>query len=237
MKRIYLMLMIGTAFISLNSCKKVTGDGPIVSEERTVSNFSEIEFEVPGDIIFIDAPEREITIAAQRNIINVIETYVTGNELKVKVRDNTNIGTTKGITITVKGPGVRSLKLSGSGSLSVPGTFAADDAKLRISGSGTMMVSRIQALKLEARISGSGNIDVLEGTVENEDLNISGSGNLDLAGVTAKKASTQTSGSGTMKVNVTDELEVRISGSGDVYYLGSPTMDVDISGSGKIRKL
>lgn len=231
------MLMIGTAFISLNSCKKVTGDGPIVSEERTVSNFSEIEFEVPGDIIFIDAPEREITIAAQRNIINVIETYVTGNELKVKVRDNTNIGTTKGITITVKGPGVRSLKLSGSGSLSVPGTFAADDAKLRISGSGTMMVSRIQALKLEARISGSGNIDVLEGTVDNEDLNISGSGNLDLAGVTAKKASTQTSGSGTMKVNVSDELEVRISGSGDVYYLGSPTMDVDISGSGKIRKL
>lgn len=237
MKRIYLMLMIGTAFISLNSCKKVTGDGPVITETRSVSNFSEIEFEVPGDIIFIDAPEREVTISAQRNIINVIETYVSGNELKVKVRDNTNIGSSKGITITVKGPNVRSLKLSGSGNLSVPGTFAADDARLRIAGSGTMMVSRVEALKLEVTISGSGNIDVLEGSANDVDLNISGSGNLDLVGLAAKKASTQTSGSGTMKVNVTDELEVRISGSGDVYYLGSPTMDVDISGSGKIRKL
>ena len=237
MKLIYLRLIIGLALISLNSCKKVTGDGPIVTETRTVSGFSEVEFEIPGNIIFEDDPVREITISAQRNIIDVIETYVSGNELKVKVKDNINLGTTKGITITVKGPDVRSLKLSGSGNLSVPGTFAANDAKLRISGSGTMMVNKVEAVNLEAIISGSGNIDVLEGIADNVDLNISGSGNLDLVGVTAKKGITQTSGSGTMRVNVSDELEVKISGSGDVYYKGSPAMDVDISGSGKIKKL
>lgn len=237
MKRIYLMLLAGVALLSFNSCKKVVGDGPVITETRTASTFNEIEFEVPGDVVYIDADEREIVIEAQRNIINVIETYVTGNELKVKIKENTNIGSSKGIHITVKGPGVRSLKLSGSGNLSVPGTFSASDAKLRIAGSGKMIVNKIQADYLDASISGSGNIDVLEGVADEEDLNISGSGNLDLVNVTARKAYTQTSGSGTMKVNVTDLLRTKISGSGDVFYRGTPDVNIEISGSGKIIKL
>lgn len=231
------MLIAGVALLSFNSCKKVVGDGPVVSETRTTSTFNEIEFGVPGDVVYIDADEREIIIEAQRNIINVIETYVSGNELKVKVKDNTNIGSSKGIHITVKGPDVRSLKLSGSGNLSVPGTFAANDAKLRISGSGKMIINKIDALNFEAIISGSGNIDVLEGIADEADLNISGSGDLDMVNVIAKKVETQTSGSGTMKVNVSDVLDARISGSGNVYYKGTPAVNVSISGSGKIIKL
>lgn len=237
MKRFYLWLTAGIVLMSLNSCEKVVGDGPIATETRTAPAFTEIEFEVPGDLVFIEDPEREIIIEAQQNIIDVIETYVSGNELNVKVKDNTNIKTSKRINITVKGPGVRSLKLSGSGNLTVPGTFSANDARLRISGSGTMMVNNLDAINLEASISGSGNIDVVEGVADNEDLNISGSGDMNLLGVSAKKVSTETSGSGTIKVNVSEELDTRISGSGDVYYKGAPAVNVSISGSGRIIKL
>ena len=231
------MLIAGVALLFFNSCKKVVGDGPVVTETRTAATFNEIEFSVPGDVVYIDADEREIIIEAQRNIINVIETYVSGNELKVRIKDNTSIGSSKGVHITVKGPAVRSLKLSGSGNLSVPGTFAANDAKLRISGSGKMMINKIEALNFEVTISGSGNIDILDGIANEADLNISGSGDLDMVNVISQKMETQTSGSGTMKVNVSDVLDARISGSGDVYYKGTPALNVSISGSGKIIKI
>ena len=237
MRHIYLSLVAGIALLSLNSCEKVVGDGPVQTETRTVASFNEIEFEVPGDLVFIEDDEREVIIEAQRNIIDVIQTYVSGSELRVKVKENTNIRSSKPIHITVKGPGVRSLKLSGSGNLTVPGTLAAADAKLRISGSGKMMVTKVEADHLEASISGSGDIDVIEGTVNSQDLNISGSGNLDLVEVLSKTTITQTSGSGTMKVNVSETLDTRISGSGDVYYKGSPAVTVSISGSGRIIKL
>ncbi|MBO9573053.1 MAG: DUF2807 domain-containing protein [Chitinophagaceae bacterium] len=237
MKNVYAAILIALAVISLSSCKKVIGTGPVVSESRTTASFSEIEFSVPGSIRYIDSETREIIIEAQRNIIDVIETRVSDNKLKVYVRDNTNIRSHEEITITVKGPGVNRIALQGSGNLEIPGAFTPTNARLSISGSGNMTVDNIETNSLEVNISGSGNIKVRDGLAVDENITISGSGNVDLVGVEASTATTKTSGSGSITVFVHDELNARISGSGDVYYKGDPTVNVDVSGSGKVRKM
>lgn len=235
----YLFVIAITAFVllSITGCQKVVGDGPIVSETRVVREFTELEFGVPGELEFIESEHQEVVIEAQRNIADVIETYVTGNELRIKVRDGKNIRTSEPVRIVVKAPNVHSFAVSGSGIMRIDNIQQSHMVRLKLSGSGNMIAERLESANLEARISGSGRIEVLEGLVEHEDIAISGSGDVDLVAVEAKKASTQTSGSGNIRLNVSDELEVRISGSGDVFYKGSPVVNVSVSGSGRLVKL
>ena len=225
------------ALFSLTSCQKVIGEGPVVTETRTLREFTELEFGVPGDLEFIESDEQEIIIEAQRNIADVIETYVTGNELRIKVKDSKNIRSSEPIKITVKAPGVHSFAVSGSGTMTIDNIHSSDLSRLKLSGSGKIVAQKLESSDLEARISGSGSIEVMEGIVEHEDINISGSGDINLVEVAATKASTQTSGSGNIRLNVSDELDVRISGSGDVFYKGTPKVNVSVSGSGRLIRL
>jgi DUF4097 and DUF4098 domain-containing protein YvlB len=237
MKHFAYLFLISGLLITLNACKKVVGKGPVVSETRTTREFSEIDFGVPGEVIFHEANDVKIEIEAQRNIIDIIETYVSGDELKIKVRDNRNISSSENIRITVHAPGVHSLRLSGSGILTVPGDFSPTNADLRLSGSGKIKMNSINTDILEIRLSGSGKIEVLDGSAVNEIIAVSGSGDVDLQNVEGEKANTQTSGSGNIKLNASKELEVKISGSGDVYYTGNPEINVSVSGSGRLIKL
>jgi hypothetical protein len=237
MEKLYAAILIALAVITLSSCEKVIGKGPIVTETRTTREFSEIEFSVPGNIRFIEAPETELVIEAQKNIIDVIETYVSGTELRVKVRDNTNIRSHEEINITVRAPAVHTIALKGSGNLDIPGNFDPEYGRLSISGSGNVLVSSVETRELNVSISGSGNVEILNGTTDHEDISISGSGDVNLLGVEANTVKTHTSGSGTTRVFVNDELEVRISGSGDLFYKGSPAVNANISGSGRVVKL
>ncbi len=237
MKKFYAAILIAVAVVGLSSCKKVVGKGPVVSETRTTESFSEIEFSIPGNIRYIQGETREIVIEAQRNIIDLIETRVSGDRLKLYIRNNTNIKSHEEITVTVKGAGVHTIALQGSGNLEIPGVFTPTNAKLSLSGSGNINVSSIETNRLDLNISGSGNIKIGAGIADTEIITISGSGNIDLEGVEANKVKTQTSGSGNITVFVNEELDAKISGSGDVNYKGSPVVNADISGSGRVRKL
>lgn len=237
MKQVLSFVVAAVMVCSLTSCEKVVGDGPVIIETRNVREFSELEFGVPGELRFIESDNQELIIEAQRNIAEIIDTYVSGNELRIKVRDSKNIKTSEPIRITVKGPGVRSFSVNGSGTMTLDDITTTDNLRLKVNGSGKLIAENIEGSDLEARISGSGSIEVLEGSVDHEDVNISGSGNVNVLNVDAKKASTQTSGSGNIRLNVSDELDVRISGSGDVFYKGSPAVNVSISGSGRLIKL
>ena len=239
MKKFYAAILVAMAIVSLSSCEKerVSGKGPVVTESRTVGSFTEIEFSVPGNIRYEQGETREIIIEAQKNIIDVIETRVSGDQLKIYVRNNTNLKSHEDITIIVKGPGVHTIALQGSANLNIPGIFTPTNAKLSLSGSGNIDISSIETNRLDLSISGSGNIRIDDGVAETENITISGSGNVDLEGVEARKAKTQTSGSGNITVFVNEELDAKISGSGDVNYKGTPVVNADISGSGRVRKL
>ncbi len=237
MKKLYVAMFMSLAVISFFSCKKVTGEGPVIKELRTTGDFSRIDFEVPGKIRFIKSETREIVIEAQRNIVEVIETRVREENLKISIRNNYTLRDHEDIVITVRAPYVTVIAMKGSGNLDIPGVFNPENGHLSLQGSGNITVNAVENKKLDISIAGSGNVDILDGAVNDLHLSISGSGNINMQGVDTDKATTHTSGSGTIKLSVNTELNAKISGSGDLYYNGSPIVNADISGSGKIRKL
>lgn len=233
MKNLSIVLTVLAAGFLFGSCKKVVGEGPVVTETRPVGNFSAIRLAVSGELYYTHSPDYQLTISAQQNILNVIETRIDNNELVIYFRDNVNVKSHEPIVVNVSGPMINGLTISGSGNIHADST-ETDNMKLAMSGSGNISLSKLSATSLTADISGSGNINVSSGMVNGEHLNISGSGGIDVRNLAAQNATTVTSGSGEMHVNVSKSLDVTISGSGSVYYSGTPVVNTHISGSGKV---
>jgi len=237
MKKLPVILFLLCLGFFVTSCEKVVGDGPVRTETRTTNNFSGIDLRISGNVYYKPDAAYKVEIAAQQNILDVIETYVSNGKLVIKFKNDVRVRAHESIVVTLSGPQMNSLRVSGSGNITTTGLINTTNMDIDISGSGNVDVQNITASFLDANISGSGNISIDGGTITEEKLKISGSGNIDLQDVESTKANTTTSGSGDMWISVSKNLDVTISGSGSVRYKGNPIINTSISGSGKVSHL
>lgn len=236
MKKTGWTLLSAIAFtLFFSSCEKVKGDGPVITENRAITNFTAVANTVSGQLYYKQDNAYKVEIQAQQNILDVIRTEVVNNELVIKFKDGVSVGNHEPIVINISSPNITGLRLSGSGSISAIGPITATNIFFKISGSGNMSIPMLQATGvLDADISGSGNIGVISGTAVSEVLKISGSGNINVQGVAVNTAQTNTSGSGEIRLSAVQTLNVKITGSGSVYYKGNPAVTTNISGSGSV---
>lgn len=239
MKKSILALGVLSLLLFATSCKKkITGEGSSITQSRTVSDFTKVSLAIPGILYVTQEPGYKLTIDAQQNILDIIETPVAGGELRIKFDNDKRVGSHDKIIVRVSAPLFNGLNISGSGDISSHNSLQTASLRLGLSGSGSIILAGADVTgRLEAFISGSGNIQVNSGLAETGDLNISGSGSIEMLGVNFKNASTYISGSGNIKAGVVQQLDAHISGSGSVYYKGSPTVNTHISGSGSVKKV
>ncbi len=231
-----LALLLLTAIFS--SCEKITGEGPVLQQTRTVTDFSKVDVSISGTVNYTIDPVYKVEVIAQQNILEVLRTERVGDELVIKFKNGVRVKSHEQIIVNVSSPTLRSVNLGGSAEFTISGPLAGNDLDLRISGSGSINIQQLSiADKLTATISGSGNITALAGTAKSENLKISGSGSIHLHAVQADKATADISGSGDIKVKASQTLTANISGSGSVYYLGNPVISSHVSGSGKVLPL
>ena len=217
------------------SCEKVVGEGPLVTQTRSVGNFTGVSSEMSGKVNFTIAPDYKVEITAQQNILDVLNTNVVDGVLHIDFKNNVRVRQHEDLLINITAPYADYFRLSGSGNMNVQGDIAADNLKVTLSGSGDITVQNaVIADKIDADVSGSGNISIANGSAVNEDVDISGSGKVEMAGVDAENAVTHTSGSGDVKLSLSKNLDVHISGSGSVFYHGNPIISTHISGSGRV---
>lgn len=237
MKRVQIFILIAIAAILLQSCEKLVGEGPVVTETRTTPGFTGVELKVPGKLYYTPGSTYKVELQSQQNILNEIETIMSGNDLLIRFRhNNTNLKSGEDIVVKIASPAVSKLEVHGSGDIESKTTFNPASLRLAVNGSGSIRITDLETNLLDAEISGSGKINMIEGLTENQSLRISGSGHLDFGNFIAKKTTARISGSGSIKVNTAETLEVNISGSGSVLYRGNPTVTSSVSGSGSVSK-
>jgi len=238
MKKIISVLAIVFVIFSFSSCRKVNGEGPLQTEDRSISNFSGLSTSISGKIYFTEGAVYQVQLIAQRNILDVIETYKTGSKLIIKFRNNVSVKNHSDITVNITAPSLDDLQLSGAANVNVLGNFNAANFDAAVSGSGNLSIDNLQVTNtLNASVSGSGSIKLLAGQANEAKAHVSGSGTVDMAVVQTNRAVATISGSGSAKLNVVQTLNASISGSGNVYYWGNPSVSTHISGSGKVIKM
>jgi hypothetical protein len=214
--RLLLFICISILFIGCSK-DKLTASGDKMTETRYPGEFTGVNTSGSSPVKIIYGAEYKVELKGSNNLIPRFKTNLINGTLYIGY-ENASVQHDD-IEVYVTLPLIRKVVLSGSGKISIEGTFLS-----------------VNELKLS--ISGSGDILVKDPFDSDESLvNISGSGKADLLKVNSKKAEVDISGSGNASLQVQDKLEANISGSGKIYYIGSPDVDADISGSGKVIKL
>lgn len=204
---------------------------------RNVSSFDELNLAISAKVYLKQGSTQKVEIEASDRLLEKIETEVKGDALNIKWNEK-NVRHTEKIKVYITMKNVNALRIAGSGDIIADGKISTDNLELKISGSGNINLSDVNANKISSKISGSADISLKGNNIVNElSVAISGSGDVNTADLPANNVSVAISGSGDCKVHANETLKARVAGSGDVYYKGKATIDSKVAGSGSIKSL
>lgn len=246
-----------TLIVSLTACFKdllfINGNGIIKTESHRTGLFYHLENSTSIDVIYKVADTSGITIKADENLLEYIETETYDNTLEIKCRPGySNFNFTERPLITISSPRLDKAVILGSGAFFAD-EMSGDEVTLKLTGSGDISAQKVLCRDFTVKITGSGNINISDLETESSDVFLTGSGNFTSRGrcttgtlkITGSgeikaenfdvgSASVIISGSGNAYTSIKDNLNAMISGSGNIYLKGDPEIIKTISGSGRI---
>lgn len=193
----------------LNYC--LDGQGAVVTETRTLSEFHSIANSIYADVYLTQGPKEDIRIEAQSNILRELETHVINGELRLNFDHCVDIY--QPVQVYITNPEFRNLRLAGVGDFVVENEFDLVNLTISLTGVGDF---------------------IMHGTTSNLDILVSGVGNVRAFDFTSNVCDVRISGVGDVEVFVDNELNVNISGTGTVFYKGQPAVSTVITGSGSV---
>lgn len=227
----YTSLIITLVFILMAGLgfSQTKGSGKVISENRNTADFTKIKLTCSADL-FINQGSTLITVVADDNLINLIETKVENGTLVVNVKGRGFRYISK-LEVHITMPDLSSVKNSGSGDITFENIFKAENLFIGISGSGDLNAD-FDVRNLELKVSGSGDTELtgIKGVFK---VSNSGSGDLEARGLKLKECYIKNSGSGDIELaGKTNNLTATIMGSGDFDGYNLTAVDATVNNSG-----
>jgi hypothetical protein len=199
----------------LAGCGPATdGSGTIKTETRTINGVSSLSFLGDGELDIEQTGTESLTITADDNILPMLSSDVRDGELKLGVKNLSNVKPTQ--TVRYK------LTVKGLTAMSFAGDAHAD-------------VKKIATESLKISSTGDAKIRI-DGTADRQEITITGDGTFDGSSLVGKTGTVSITGDGKLDVNVSDSLDVRILGDGHINYAGDPKVTKTVVGDGHISK-
>lgn len=207
-------------------------------EVREVKPFTGISDMVPFDVIYEQGSELKVVVEGDSEYFDRLHTDVVNGNLEIKM-DRGRYRNVR-LRVRVSSPEIESLKVAGSGDLTVRTDIrSAGDFLLRVAGSGNITTQDIRCGALSVSVSGSGDVKIGDIAGDDMEVKIAGSGDFKAIGATVNELSVSIAGSGDIsiaQVDVEDLLSASVAGSGDVAINGQAgTVKARVVGSGDIR--
>jgi hypothetical protein len=234
----------------------VPGSGTPASENRAVSNFTGVELGTPGTMDVSLGSSESLRIEADDNLLQYIQTDVSGGRLVIKTRQGITLQPVRPIKYHLTVLRLNSLGISSSGDITVPDLKSDDfsitisssgnltmkqldcsSLRVQISSSGDTSISALNAKSISVNISSSGNLDIVGGNVPKQTITISSSGEYRARDLASENADVSLSSSGEATLRVSAVLSGRLSSSGNINYIGSPKVNVSTSSSGRAKQI
>jgi hypothetical protein len=205
--------LLTAASLSLAACdwQGIPGNGHIVTDQRTIEEFSEIDARGGFDVEWRKGPA-SISITTDENLLPYIETHKIDNRLELRTRER--VHARHGIKVVVSSSARSGAKLSGAADLEVR---ALSGPRFAVQSSGAADVT-------------------LDGAVDELLADMTGASDLKAKSLQAHTVQLSTTGAASALVNASDILRVAITGAGDVTYFGNPkTIEKHVTGAGSIH--
>ncbi|MDT0691793.1 head GIN domain-containing protein [Salegentibacter sp. F188] len=215
--------------------EKVKGNGKVVTDNRSTSDYDEVQLEGFMSVELIAGTEGQIKVEAESNLQEYILTEVSGRKLKISVEKGVQLDPSRNhdIKITVPFKDLEGVSLTGSGDIRTRDRIKTSNFEANLTGSGDLQLE-LDANNLDGAITGSGDV-TFRGTANNFKCRVTGSGDFEAYDLKAKFVEAHISGSGDIMVYASEKLTARVTGSGDISYRGNPEKeDFKTSGSGSV---
>jgi hypothetical protein len=213
------VLLLGAAITSCIFDPCIQGYGPLVEEPRQAYGFTGVSNNGSLETRIAQADTFSVRVEAQENLLQFIETFVSGSTLIVKTRDGSCLSPGAPVVVHVTLPLLEAIENNGSGRL------IADVG---------------EGVAFDGINTGSGLIRVDSIFTESVFLENTGSGKVEVDGIWAFEAELFQSGSGLLDAGAlygTEEVYIDHISSGRVFGAIIDGFDVDVifSGSGRVE--
>jgi hypothetical protein len=209
----------------------VTDDGR--GEIRNVRDFQEVSLEGVGTLIIEQGETESLTIEAEPRVLQRIATEVRNGRLTI--RPDRSFETRESITYFLTIRELTGIELAGAGRVEAA-QLSADQLRVNASGAGAVVVDSLSANTLD--LTASGNVQTeLAGTVDSQTVEVSDAATYAAADLSSRLASVTASGASQVTVNVSENLDARVSGAARIEYIGDPAVTEDVSAAGSIRNV
>lgn len=230
--------LIVTVILSLllTSCMfdmGVRGNGNVRTEHRPVTeSFSKIEVSRGLNVYLSQGATESISVEADDNLLNIIETNINNGILKVTARENISHASSRNIYVTAKD--IQSIETSSGSDLETTNTIQTNHLELSTS-SGSDLDVKIEAHSISAHSSSGSDLD-LEGHVNEFSATASSGSSIDAEKLVAVNSHVKASSGSGITVNTQKKLTAKASSGGDVTYIGHPEiLDKTDGVSGSVR--
>ncbi len=186
--------------------------GSVVSQDRTLSNFSAISLNGLANINLTQGSPQTVEVVTHTELIDRITTTVTNQELEIDMDFCTDDNISQ-LDVNITVPDISSISIYGLGDVSTTNDIAVDNLALIVEGVGNFN---------------------LEGTVENLTIDSEGVGNVNAYDLVSSNCNVIIEGTGNVEITANTTLDVVITGTGNVYYRGNPTITQNVTGTGNV---
>lgn len=228
-------LAIAILAVVFTSCgETVQGNGQVKKETRETAPFESIDISGGYEVHIKPANYSSLTIEADENLLEHIETYVKDGVLHVK--SEVNFSRYRKLELQISVETFKGLETSGAVDVQGKGLLTGEDMDFDFSGAAEVDLE-LQADRIEADFSGASEVK-FSGNAEELDLETSGAVEFDGENLKTRNCRLDMSGAGEAVVFVTEKLDIKVSGAAQIRYKGSPSdIKQDISGAASIDEL
>lgn len=217
--------------------KRVRGNGVIKSEERSVSDFKNVDVSGAMKVYVSQGPVKPVKIEGDENLLQYIEVTQNGDQIEIGPRHGFNLNPTGDLKVYVTAPVYNEIEVSGAcdiiGEMKISNP---ENLSLGASGAGNITMD-VDAPKLSAEITGSGSIN-LKGQTKDANLQLSGAAEAHCFDLLSENTTIDISGAGSADVYASVKLDASVSGAGSVNYKGNASdVKQHVSGAGSVSKV
>ena len=224
--------------VLLASCgrRNVKGHGEMISEERVVGEFSQIDISAPvaAHVLVQPGAKLSVRLSGYKNLLEEINTDVEANKLTINSRDFINFNTDKDIVAEIVVSSLSELEIHGTSDVEISGSISGEELTLKVSGAGNVTAGKVDVVHLNVTVSGVGDVKIDSGVADKIEYKVSGAGNISSFGVQGNDVKAKVSGTGDIEVYALKSLEAKVSGAGSIIYKGNPVVKSETSGIGEV---
>ncbi|MBT3244873.1 MAG: DUF2807 domain-containing protein [Bacteroidetes bacterium] len=215
----------------------------VVSESKSISGVTKVILREYGQLFISQGEVESLSIEGDESVTKMVRSEVRNNELHLDIDGGWWDRTWKAISSAIEGKPVKyhltlkkleGLHVSGAARVKSNG-FKLDEFHLILKGAGEIVMSNIEANKLDVELPGAGLITI-SGNAKEQNVYLKGAGSYGASRLQTESTNLKLRGVGKATVWVTKSLDAMVDGVGAIEYYGNPEVRKSVNGLGTIRQ-